>query len=163
MIRKLRILSLLFALFSLALLQASSSISGEYEAMKGVSSAKAVFDFRIGDPALAMGHLNLIHSMASDPAMVIDGKKPELVLVLIGPSVNLVSTGKKVDAGDQDAIARKISAMDADGVEFVVCMASANALGIPEASILPQIRKVQNGWISIVGYQHNGYALIADF
>jgi uncharacterized protein len=101
--------------------------------------------------------------MVSDPAMVIDGRKPELVLVLIGPSVDLVSTGKKGDAGAQEAIARKISAMDADGVEFVVCMSSAHALGIPEESILPQIRKVQNGWISIIGYQHNGYALVADF
>jgi hypothetical protein len=30
-------------------------------------------------------------------------------------------------------------------------------------TILPEIKQVENGWISAIGYQLNGYALVADF
>lgn len=163
MFQKVRNLPFIFALVALVLLPASGAISQEYESMKGVTSTNAVFDFRIGDQGVAMGHLNLIHSMVSDPAMVLDGTKPEIVLVFIGPSVKLISTKNKESAQDRDAIARKISDMETEGVEFIVCMTSAHALDVPEDSILPQVRKVKNGWISIIGYQQNGYAMVADF
>lgn len=163
MFQKVRNIPFILALVAAFLLPAAAVSSQEYEGMQGVTSANAVFDFRIGDSDVAMGHLNLIHSMVNDPAMVMDGRKPEIVVVFIGPSVQLITTEKKENAEGRDAIARKISAMDAEGVEFIVCMTAAHAFDVPEDSILPQIRKVQNGWVSIIGYQKNGYAMVADF
>lgn len=136
----------------------------EYAAMKGVNAVQAVFDFRVGDGKVALAHLDLMHSMLKDPSMTKGGARPELVVVFIGPSVNLVSTEKGAAAPKvKDAIAKKISAMDADGVRFEVCMTTAHALEVSADSILPEIVKVRNGWISLIGYQHQGYAMIADF
>jgi uncharacterized protein len=137
----------------------------EYEAMEGVESVvKTAFDFRVGDPEVALGHLNLIHAMLDDPSMMRQGQKPEMVVVFIGPSVELVSTnGMGPGPGSRSAIADKISAMDEDGVRFEICMTAAHAHEVTPESILPEIVQVGNGWISLIGYQQNGYSLIADF
>ena len=135
-----------------------------YEAMEGVTSVKTVFDFRIGDSDKAMAHLNLIHKMVEDPNLVIEGEQPEIIIVLIGPSVNLVSTDNMKNAsGSQNKIAEKISAMDSDGIRFEICMTAAHAFDVSADSILPEIVQVENGWISLIGYQQNGYSMIADF
>ena len=135
-----------------------------YEAMEGVTSVKTVFDFRIGDSDKAMAHLNLIHDMLEDPSLVIEGQQPEVIIVLIGPSVNLVSTDKmKSASGSQNEIAEKISDMDSDGIRFEICMTAAHAFDLSADSILPEIVQVKNGWISLIGYQQNDYSMIADF
>lgn len=153
-----------FALLALVVFPATDAMSQEYEAMQGVTSVNTVFDFRIGHPEVMLDHLNLIHSMKSDPGMVIDGRRPEIVLVFIGPSVNLISTDYTgASAEHLNAIAEKISAMDADGVKFEVCMTAAHALEVEPDSILPEVEQVGNGWISLIGYQHNGYSMVADF
>lgn len=136
----------------------------EYAAMEGVTTARTVFDFRVGNPEVALAHLGLIHSMLDNPAMKGGGEPPEIVVVFIGPSVNLVSTDKSAAApGARTAIAEKISAMDADGVGFEICMTSAHGHDLSAGSILPEIVQVRNGWVSLIGYQQKGYSIIADF
>lgn len=135
-----------------------------YQAVEGVSSVNTVFDFRVGDSDKAMTHLNLIHGMLEDPHMIIKGEQPEVIIVLIGPSVNLVSTDKIKNAPEaKNEIAKKISDMTADGIRFEICMTAAHAHGVPADSVLPEIVQVKNGWISLVGYQQKGYSMIADF
>lgn len=135
-----------------------------YPAMEGVTSVNTVFDFRIGDSDKAMAHLNLIHEMLEDPNMMKNGEQPEIIIVLIGPSVNLVSTDKmKSGSESNNEIAKKISAMNADGVRFKICMTAAHAFDVSADSVLPEIVQVKNGWISLVGYQQQGYSMIADF
>ena len=153
------------SLAGLMLLPAADALSQEqeYAAMEGASSADTAFDFRVADPEVAVSHLDLIHSMRDEPSMTIDGEPPEIVVVFIGPSVKLISTDENAtDAGSSAAIAEKISAMDADGVRFEVCMTAAHAHDVSAESILPEIEQVRNGWVSLVGYQQNGYAMIAD-
>ncbi|MFO7964019.1 MAG: DsrE family protein [Desulfobacterales bacterium] len=143
---------------------AGYAVSADYAAMEGVDSANAVFDFRIGEAQKALGHLKLIHTMVNDPGMVINGEQPEIVIVLIGPSVKLVTTEKaKSNQAQQGALAEQISKMDKDGITFEICMAAAHAFDVSADVILPEIQQVPNGWISVIGYQQRGYALIADF
>jgi uncharacterized protein len=81
--------------------------------------------------------------------------------------VKLVSTDQSGFDQDQhdslNALADKISNMDKEGVKFEICMTSAPAFNVDPDTILPEVNKVQNGWISVVGYQHNGYAMVANF
>jgi uncharacterized protein len=163
---KLRGFQLVLVLFSMFLYPATNSMSAEYEAMQGVESANAVFDFRVGDPDAALGHLNLIHTMMDDQNMILNGEQPEIVVVFIGPSVNLVSTNGSQSSQEKEqltAIADKIATMDKDGIVFEICMTAAHAHDVDPDSILPEINKVGNGLISVIGYQHNGYALVANF
>ena len=145
----------------------TNAVSGEYKAMQGVESADTVFDFRISEPSTALAHLDLIHSMKDDPNMEVNGSQPDIILVFIGPSVKLISTDRS--GFDQQGkemlnrLAEKIARMDNDGIKFEVCMTAARGHNVDSDTILPEIEKVENGWISLVGYQNRGYAMVANF
>ncbi|MFD0976836.1 DsrE family protein [Salinimicrobium gaetbulicola] len=162
-----RSMVLMVVLFFLGLMpqgNVQAQTEDAYQAMEGVSSVNTVFDFRISDADNAMKHLSLIHGMLEDPNMIIKGEQPEIIIVLVGPSVKLVSTDKmKNDSEAKNGIAKKISDMTADGIRFEICMTAAHAFGVPADSVLPEIVQVKNGWISLVGYQQKGYSMIADF
>ena len=145
-------------------LAASSATAGKYEAMKDVDSARTVFDFRISDPDVALKHFELIHQMVDDPALQTRSGAPEIAVVFIGPSVKLVSTGETgISAESKKALSEKITTMDEDGVRLVICMVAADLHDVSSESVLPEIDQVENGWITLTGYQQQGYAMIADF
>src|SRR3989338_261069 len=104
------------ALFYLQTLTVAQA--GEYEALDGVKSAKAIFDVRIGQTQSAALHLKLIHQTYKDLAAA--KKKPVFVLVFIGPSVKLISKKREgftpEDQKPLDEIANTISAMAKDGI-----------------------------------------------
>ena len=50
--------------------------------------------------------------------------------------------------------------MAKDGVSFEACLVAAKAFGIEPSSILPEIKQVGNGWISLIGYEAKGYSLV---
>ncbi len=128
-------------------------------------AAKAVFDVRIGKPAIAASHLKLIHETFRELKEA--GKRPKVVVVFIGPSVKLISSNRSGFAGDElkalDEIAKTVAAMAKDGIQLEICMVAAGAFHVDPASVLPQIRKVPNGWISLISYQSRGYALVPAY
>jgi intracellular sulfur oxidation DsrE/DsrF family protein len=127
----------------------------ENEAIEGVRSAKAIFDFRIGEPKSAAVHMDVIYQTYKDLATM--KKKPVFVVVFMGPSVKLLSQN---NAEFSSELAEKISAMAKDGIKFEICMVAVNLLNVDSMSILREIKKVDNGWISEIGYQYKGYALV---
>lgn len=157
----------IFIVAVIALLGTTSAVSADYKSMQGIQSTDTVFDFRISDPATALAHLGLIHDMKSDPNLVINDSQPDIVLVFIGPSVKLISTDRSdFDQQDRETLnklADKITSMSQDGIKFEVCMVAAHSANVDPDTILPEINEVYNGWISLIGYQNNGYALIANF
>jgi intracellular sulfur oxidation DsrE/DsrF family protein len=50
--------------------------------------------------------------------------------------------------------------MAKDGVKFEICLIAVKYAGIEPSSILPEIKQVGNGWISVIGYQARGYSLV---
>lgn len=154
----------IFALLGMLLI--THPLAAEYASIEGVESTDAVFDFRVGNPETAVVHFGLIHDMIEDPNMQINDTQPEIIIVFVGPSVKLVSTESEFEEGKQKhlgAVADKISEMSEDGIRFVICMTAAQAFDIDPDTILPEVEKVRNGWITLIGYQQQGYALIANF
>ena len=151
--RQMMLLSMVivFSLFS-AICTVSAQ---EYEAFAGVRSAKAIFDFRIGEQESAEVHMEVIHQAYKD--LVAMNKKPVFVVVFIGPAVNLVS---KTDTKFSPKLAETISAMAKDGIKFEICMVAVKILKVDPLAILPEIKKISNGWISEIGYQSKGYSLV---
>jgi intracellular sulfur oxidation DsrE/DsrF family protein len=143
---------------------AGSIFSEEYGALKGLKSVKAVFGFEMGNPQNALIHLQVLHQTFKDKNIWIGKKKPEIVVVFYGPSVKLASKNRSgFAAGDQkilDEYASTISAMAKDGVKFEICLIAVKYAGIEPSSILPEIKQVGNGWISVIGYQARGYSLV---
>jgi len=53
-----------------------------------------------------------------------------------------------------------IKQMKQDGVKLEVCKYAVKVLGVNPESILPEIDQVGNGFISVVGYQSQGYSVV---
>jgi intracellular sulfur oxidation DsrE/DsrF family protein len=160
---KSKIITLLNLFIVISFLCAVSTVSGEeYKAMKGIESAKAVFDERESNPKNAALHLKIIHQTFKELAAM--KKNPVFVLEFIGPSVKLISKNREgfspEDQKSLDEIANTISAMSNDGIELEICLVAAKVFNVDPASVLPEVKKVGNGWISMIGYQAQGYSLV---
>jgi intracellular sulfur oxidation DsrE/DsrF family protein len=141
--------------------------SKEYVSLKGLKLAKAVFDFKIGDPKSAAAHLKLIHKTFKDKSITALANKPDFVVVFIGHSAKIVSKNRAAFSPEEqkilEEIASIISEMSKDGIKLEICLFAAEALGVDSASILPEIKHVGNGWVSLIGYQANGYSLVPAY
>ena len=108
--------------------------------------------------------LKLIHDTYKDQSIRAVSKKPSFVVAFMGPSVKLISKDKQgFSAEDQklmDEIAQTVQAMAKDGIKLEVCDFAAKVFGVDPASILPEIKHVPNGWISLIGYQARGYSIV---
>jgi len=145
-------------------LAVNAGTASEYDSLQGLKSFKAVVDVRSGKPASLAMQLGLVHAMFKDASVRSVTDSPEFVLIFMGPAVKLVTAKTEgLPAEDREAvaqIAKTISAMAKDGIRLEICLFAADALGVDRATILPDIKHVGNGWISLVGYQHMGYGLV---
>ncbi len=157
------VLTLIF-LVSVFSAVAFSSTSPETDALKGLESVDAVLDFRMGNAKMATVFLEMTHATFKGKEIASVTKNPEFVVVFLGPSVKLISTSREgVPAEDHEtlnAIAEKISEMAKDGIKFEICLFAARMMNVDPAMVLKEIKQVENGMISLIGYQAKGYSLI---
>lgn len=158
------IIGTLFAL-TLMMFIASVTVHGEeYDVLKGVKSVKVVFDVRAGNPKSVAVLLDLIlqTSMGEDIRKVT--QEPEFAIVFLGPSVKLISTQTEgfspEDKEMLGRIANTVSEMSESGMRLEICLVAANMFGVDPATVLPEIKQVNNGLISLIGYQAKGYSLV---
>jgi intracellular sulfur oxidation DsrE/DsrF family protein len=157
-----------FLLFGLLAAAFSSMYGQDYaDALKGVKSVNAVFDFRIGEPKNAAMHLKLIQNTYKDRALLALDDRPDFTVIFIGPSVKLISTDRQgfspEDQQALDEIAATVSLMAQDGIKLEVCLVAAKAYGLDPATVFPAIKQVPNGWVSEIGYQARGYSLVPAY
>ena len=153
-------------LLAFVLLAATSVVSAkESEALKGVKSAKTIFDVRVANPKAAVIQLNLIYQTYQQ--LIAENKQPVCVVSFMGPSVKLISKNREgfapEDQKSLDEIAETISRMAKDGFRVEICLFATKLFGVDAASILPEIKKVENGWVSVIGYQAQGYSLVPAY
>ena len=150
------------AAFFLVLWNFSFVCAEEYDALKGINATNAIFDVRIENPQSAALHLALVFDTYKELAAM--KKNPVFAVVFMGGAVSLISTNhSKFKADDLKylkEIAETISHMSKAGIRVEVCLFAVKVFGVDPASILPEIHKVGNGWISEIGYQARGYSLV---
>ena len=154
-----------FSLFLLIALNASPAVAGEYEnALKNVKAVKAVFDFSQGSPGMSNILFWAVKNAYEDKAAKSLPEAPRIAIVLHGPAVKLISSDrssfKKEEYGDLDKFQDTIRQLKKDGVRLEVCLYAAKVMGVDPATILPEIDRVGNGFISVIGYQAQGYSLV---
>jgi intracellular sulfur oxidation DsrE/DsrF family protein len=161
--RKTRMM-ILFISICLSFTVVAGGFCQEYESLKGLTSVKAVFDFRIADPKSAAFHLKAIRDTCRDKSIMAVTKKPDSVVVFTGASVKLLSKKKEgFSPEDQkvlDEIGATLSEMSKDGIKLEICLFASKVFGVDPASVLPGLRPVPNGWISLIGYEAKGYSLV---
>ena len=157
----------LFLSICLLLVAVANGFAEEYEALKGLKSVKAVFDVRAGNPKSAALSLKLIHQTYQDKNITAITKQPAFAVVFIGPSVKLISKNREGFSSEEqktlDEIAGIISQMSKEGIKLEICLFAAQVFGVDPASVLPEIKRVGNGWISLMGYQAKGYSLVPAY
>jgi intracellular sulfur oxidation DsrE/DsrF family protein len=161
-VRRLGSFLLASALFAVA---AAPAMAGGYdEALKGVKGVKAVFDFGQGAPKMANALFWAVKNVYEDESVRALPNPPRIVIVFRGAAVKLISTDRKSfsasDKEDLDKFADTIRQLKKDGVKMEVCLYAAKSLGIDPATFMPEIDPVGNGFVSVVGYQAQGYAVV---
>ncbi|MCC6776884.1 MAG: hypothetical protein IT537_09655 [Hyphomicrobiales bacterium] len=161
--------SRVFAVTSIAatllLLPAVARSADDSKALQGLTVGKIAFDLKEGDGKLLLARLDVIDETRQD--LIKQGIKPQFVLTFRGPATRLVQTdGDKIKPEDRamaEKVAAKIKQMSsAPGVEgFEQCAIAVRQQGTKEESVLPQVRVVGNGFVSLMAYQAKGYAYIA--
>lgn len=140
------------------------AISGEYVALKGVKGIKTVFDVSQGSPQVANVVFWAISNVHDDKSTRSLSEPPQVAVVFHGPAVKLISTNrngfKDSDSAALDQFANTIREMNNNGVRFEVCDYALKVMGVDPATMLPEVNHVANGFISIAGYQAQGYSTI---
>jgi intracellular sulfur oxidation DsrE/DsrF family protein len=153
-----------FLVFSLAI-PAASALAGEYDmALKNVDGVKAVFNVSLGSPAVANAVFWAVGNAYRDEAVGKLPEKPEVAVVFHGKAVKLLTTDKagfdKKEHGEIDKFQATLREMKKEGVTFEVCMYAVKVMGLDPATVMPEIDKVGNGFISVIGYQAQDYAVV---
>ena len=142
---------------------ASAAAPSDAEALKGLTSAKAVFDITTGNPKKLNFYLNLIESTAK--SMQAAGVKTDFVLAFRGPATFYTSMDrKKVKMDDMmmaDKISTKLKSLSSTpGMELTQCAVAAHALKVDVKTINPAVKVIGNSWVSLIAYQNKGYAIV---
>jgi intracellular sulfur oxidation DsrE/DsrF family protein len=157
------ILALVF-LMGLVSTSAVSFAGQEGDALKGLKSIKAIFDFRTGNMKVASVMLDAIHETYKGKDIRAVSDKPEFMVVFLGPSVKLITNVREglstEDVQMLEAIKERISAMAKDGIKLEICLFAARMFGVDPATVYPEIMQMENGVVSLIGYQAKGFSLV---
>jgi intracellular sulfur oxidation DsrE/DsrF family protein len=155
---------LFFAVVFAVTFSKAALAEGYGNALKGVNSYDAVFEVSQGNPKIA----NLVfwavkNAYEADEVKALSGK-PNVVIVFHGPVVKLLSADRSPFNSAEWTEVEKFQAtlrqMKKDGVTLEVCLYAAKVLGVDKDTIMPEIDRVDNGFVSVVGYQMQDYAVV---
>jgi intracellular sulfur oxidation DsrE/DsrF family protein len=160
-----RMVSVLLAPVFFAVL-AAPALAGDYdEALKGVNEVKAVFDYGQGSPKMSNALFWAIKNVYEDSSVRALPHQPRIVIVFRGPAVKLISSDRKSfnesDTEELNKFAETIRQMKKSGVKMEVCLYAAKSLGVDPATIMPEVDHVGNGFVSLAGYQAQGFAVVS--
>lgn len=135
-------------------------------ALRGVKEGKGVFLIDFTEPRKTAFYLDIIRG--THAGLKRQGVTPDLVIVYIGPTVRFLTRVPDEELViDHDAslqaIAGHVEALAALGVRQEVCNIATRAFKVDNANLLPQLSLVGDGFISLIGWQTQGYKLIPLF
>jgi len=159
-----RRLSTILGAFFIVTLTVLPAMSGDYPALNGVNGVKTVFDVTQGSPQTANIVFWAVKNVNDDQNVRSLSEPPQVAVVFHGPAVKMISTDrngfKNSDKEALDKFANTIREMKAEGVKFEVCDYALKVMNVDPSTIFPEVDHVPNGFISIAGYQAQGYSVI---
>lgn len=164
-IQRLLILSMLiFA--PLLSAQAATAPINDAAALQGVKEGKGVFLIDFNDPKKTAFYLEIIRG--THAGLIRQGVKPHFVIVYIGPTVRFLSTRPDDEleleyGGALTAIAEQVKELHQLGVRQEICTIATRVYKVPNDTVLPGLTLVGDGFISLIGWQTQGYKLIPLF
>lgn len=148
-----------------AVLFTGPAAAGGYDnALKGVTRARAVFDVSQGSAKVSNIVFWAVRNVYEDASVKGLSEPPQIAVVFHGPAVKLISSDrsgfKAEEIAEIDAFQDTLRQMRKDGVILEVCDYALKVMGVDPATVIPEIDHVGNGFISVIGYQNQGYAVV---
>lgn len=132
-------------------------------ALQGIRSGKGVFDINLAVVDKFPLYLQVIKE--TDEGLKRQGIKPELIVAIRGGAVRFVSSNRMNFSPDQrddlEHAEKLIHELAKLGVRFEACAIATRLYHVDNASIINDVKVVGNTFISLIGYQARGYAVIA--
>jgi len=132
--------------------------------LNNVKQVKAVFDVSQGSAKVSNLIFWAVENVYQDKDVKSLASPPMAALVFHGAAVKLLSTDtanhKGQDAAEVKKFHEQLTKMKKDGVKVEVCAYALKVLNVDPATVIPAVDKVGNGFISIVGYQAQGYQVV---
>lgn len=142
----------------------SPAVAGYDNALNEVKQVKAVFDVSQGSPKVSNIVFWAVKNVYEDESVKGLSMPPQVAIVFHGPAVKLLSSDrssfKQEDYAEIDKFHDTLRQMKKDGVKLEVCDYALKVMNVDPATVLPEIDRVGNGFVSIVGYQAQGYAVV---
>lgn len=137
---------------------------GYGNSLKGVKTFKALFDVSQGNPAKANVVFWAVKNAYQAPEVKTLSNTPEVAVVFHGAAVRLLSTDKRLFSEDEwpevEKFQQTLRKMKKDGVKLEACQYAIRISGIDKKTILKEVDQVPNGFVSVIGYQLQGYAVV---
>ena len=131
----------------------------------GLKEAKIAFDITAGEPNRMLLILDTIDETRE--GFTRQGITPRFVLAFRGPASLLTQTDLSRFKPEDRETAAKVAARlkqlrGTAGIERMdQCRIAMRGQKVDRAQVSPDVTVVENGWITLVGYQAKGYAYIA--
>lgn len=132
------------------------------KALEGVQSAKGLFDINVNTAEKLELYLTVIRKTHSD--LERQGQTPNLIIAFRGATVRLINSEVwSFSEEDQKRLARSaalIKELKGLGVRIEACSIATSLYKVENSTILPEIKVVGNTFVSLIGYQAQGYSLV---
>ncbi|QKI88327.1 DsrE family protein [Thiomicrorhabdus xiamenensis] len=155
---------LCFALFlTIFSVPGSAAELNNKEAMQGLESMHVIYDIRKSNPNAMLVYLKGIESNRSN--LIKEGVEPYQRIVFIARSVKFITTQPSEEVEMQygpvlEKVAAQIARLLELGVKMEVCSAATAAFNVDNDTLLPGIKPVRSGFLSVMGWQAQGYQLV---
>ncbi len=114
----------------------------DHEALAGVKEVKVAFDITAGEGKKLLGQINVIDETRQ--SLIRQGVTPHFVLAFRGPAARLKQM------------------RSAEGIEGMEqCSVAIRQQETKAENVIPPVKVVGNGWISLMTLENRGYAYIA--
>jgi len=138
----------------------------DHASLAALKVGQGVFLVDIGDAKKLNFYLEIIQGTFK--GMKEQGVEPDFILVYIGPSVKYLSSSPSPELEQKLGgllldIESNVDALTALGVRQEICAVATRVFGIDNDTILPGLTLVGDGFISLIGYQAQGYNLVPVF
>lgn len=134
----------------------------DHAALANLSSGRAVFDIRIGEPQQLLFALKVIDETAA--GLRRQKVSPEFILTFRGATLPLLKrsapAGKPGEQAVLAEIHERLDEFRQQQMPLEACNVAARVFRVEAADLDPSLKLVGNSIISLIGYQQQGYALI---
>lgn len=131
-------------------------------ALTGVKEVRAIYDVQVKEPKRFTFFLDVIGKTYD--GIMDQGIQPKFVVAVRGPAIRFVSNEiwsfSEEDQKYLEDAARLIGDLKRRGVRFEACSIAAGLFKINHQSYLKGVDAVSNTFISLTGYQAQGYGLV---